>query len=69
MSIVIKHAQRASVAQSVATGYGLLDRGVELESRLGQGFSLLHFVQASSGSDPASYRMDTAGEGGFIPGC
>jgi hypothetical protein len=49
----------------IATAYGLDDRGVEFESRWGQGFSLLHIVQTGSGAHLASYPMGT---GGSFPG-
>jgi hypothetical protein len=39
----------------IATGYGLDDRGFELESGWDQEFSLLHVVQIGSGAHPASY--------------
>jgi hypothetical protein len=51
---------------SIATGYGLDDRGVgvrvPVESRI---FSLLHVLQNDSGAHPASYPMGT---GGSFPG-
>jgi hypothetical protein len=48
-----------------ATGYGLNDRGVGVESRWGQEFSLLHVVQIGSRPHPPSYPMGT---GGSFPG-
>jgi hypothetical protein len=48
-------------AVGIQTGYGLDDRGVGVESRKCQGFSLLHVVQASSGAHPASYPMGIGG--------
>jgi hypothetical protein len=50
---------------SIATGYGLDDRGAEFESRQGQEFSPLHVVQTGSGAHQASYPMGT---GGYFPG-
>jgi hypothetical protein len=50
---------------SMATSYGLDDRGSEFESRYGQESSLLHVVQTGSGVHPTFYPMDT---GGSFPG-
>jgi hypothetical protein len=49
----------------IATGYGLDGRGVGFRVPVGQRFSPLHIVDASSGAHPASYPM---GAGGSFPG-
>jgi hypothetical protein len=46
---------------SIATGYGLDNRGIKFESQYGQEFSFLHIVQTGSGVHPASYPMGTGG--------
>jgi hypothetical protein len=49
----------------IATGYGLDDWGVEVESRKDQEFSRLQSVHTGSGAHPTSYPMGT---GGSFPG-
>jgi hypothetical protein len=54
------------IAQSVERlAKGWTTQGSEFESRKGQEFSLLHFVQTGSGVHPTSYPMGT---GGSFPG-
>jgi hypothetical protein len=50
---------------SIATGYGLDDRGVGVWVPVGSRFSLLHVVHTGSGVNPTSYPM---GYGGSFPG-
>jgi hypothetical protein len=54
----------------IVTGYGLDDRGVEVESQYGQEFSVLHVIQTGSWVHPTSYPMGTGGSfpGGKRPG-
>jgi hypothetical protein len=49
----------AQSVQRLATGWTIV--GLELESRLGQEYSLLQVVQTGSGADPASYPIGTRG--------
>jgi hypothetical protein len=49
-------------AVDIVTGYGLVDRGVGVESRWGQEFSLLHVVQTGSWVQPTSYPVGTGGK-------
>jgi hypothetical protein len=65
MNVHLNNETVASVGAGIATGYGPDDRGVEFKSRLGQEFSLLHFVQTGSGVHPTSHPMGT---GGSFPG-
>jgi hypothetical protein len=48
-------------AVDIATGYRLDDQWLELKSRWGQEFSLLHVVQTRSGAHLAPYPMGTVG--------
>jgi hypothetical protein len=47
---------------SIATGYGLDDRGVGVRVPVGSKIFLLRVVQTDSGAHPASSGIGTAGE-------
>jgi hypothetical protein len=53
-------SKRRDSSVSIATGYGLDDRGSEVRFPAGAGnFSVLHHVQTGSGAHPASFPMGT----------
>jgi hypothetical protein len=56
--IYLYNASQDSVF-SIATGYGLDNRGWSLNPGRDQEFSLLHVVETNSGAEPASYPMGT----------
>jgi hypothetical protein len=58
--ILSSHSCRG-IAVGIATGYGLEDRGSELESRWGNEFSLLRIGQTGSGVHPSYHPMGNAG--------
>jgi hypothetical protein len=49
----------------IATSYGLSDRAVGVEARLGQELSLLHVLHTGCGAHPAFCPIGT---GGSFPG-
>jgi hypothetical protein len=55
------HRYNVHTTFDIATGYGLDERGAELESRQGQKFSLLHAVETGSGVHQTSYLLGTVG--------
>jgi hypothetical protein len=63
-SLIIIIISRNS-AVGITTGYGMVDRGVEVRVPMGNEFALLHVVRTGSGVHPTSYPMGT---GGSFPG-
>jgi hypothetical protein len=57
--------QSQNGAVAIATGYGLDDQGIGVESRWRQEFPFLHVLQTRSGAHPTSL---TNGYRGFFPG-
>jgi hypothetical protein len=52
---------RRDSSVGLATGYGWIRGGRELESRQGKKLSHLHIVQTGSEVHPTSYKMGTGG--------
>jgi hypothetical protein len=63
--LLLWHNKTRKSTVGIATGYGLDDTRVGVESRQDQEFSLLYSVQTGSGAHPASCPLGT---GGFLPG-
>jgi hypothetical protein len=62
--VISKHLLSARSRDSsvgIATGYGLDDRGIGVDSRWAQEFSILHVVQTGFATHPASYPVGTGG--------
>jgi hypothetical protein len=60
-----KERERRGSAASIATGYGLDDREVEVRMSVGSRISFIHIAQIGSGTHPASHPI---GDGGYCRG-